>query len=150
MKDATRAPLFACLYPGLCDKARALGYALAIHGTVTRDLDLVAIPWTDKAVSAVALKDSLMEHIAAVGYEDLLRRDSPFLTNEQIDSLVSQQEGTNPRGAATQKPHGRLAWNLYLYCGTKVDLSVMPRLSSNNQTEGPAESGPSNPVNTHE
>ena len=128
MKDATRAPVFACLYPGLCDTARELGYALAIHGTVTSDLDLIAVPWTNEAVSAIELRDALMNHIAAVSYEDLLRRDSPHLTEEQISTLITRQEGTNPRGEATQKPHGRLAWNLYLYYGTKVDLSVLPRI----------------------
>lgn len=46
MKPPTRAPFFACIYHGLCDVARARGYALAIHGTVTSDLDLIAVPWT--------------------------------------------------------------------------------------------------------
>jgi len=38
LKEPTRAPIFACLYPGLCDIARKHGYALAIHGTVESDL----------------------------------------------------------------------------------------------------------------
>ena len=75
MKPANRAPFFACIYHGLCDIARKHGYALAIHGTVTTDLDLIAIPWTDEAVESKILKNALMDHIDACGYADLLRRD---------------------------------------------------------------------------
>ena len=125
MKPPTRAPFYACLYPGLCDVARKHGYALAIHGTVTADLDLIACPWTDEAVPAEQLKNALMEHIAACGYEDLLRRDCPSLTDEQIKQII-ERDGPGSR-CPVHKPHGRIAWNLYLYAGSKVDLSIMPR-----------------------
>lgn len=125
MKDPTRAPVFACLYPGLCDVARKHGYALAIHGTVTADLDLIACPWTDEAIPAVELKDAMMNHIGACGYADLLRRES-CLTEEQVLEVAALKEKRNADGSES-KTHGRLAWNLYLYEGTKVDLSVMPR-----------------------
>ena len=49
MKAPTRAPFYAAMYHGLCDVARAHGYALAIHGTVTSDLDIIACPWTWEA-----------------------------------------------------------------------------------------------------
>ena len=129
MKDPTRGPIFACLYQGLCDKARSLGYALAVHGSLVNDFDLVAVPWTEQAVDAVTLKDALMRHIGACGYDDLLQRDSPWLTDEQRRQLCEQQ-GIGFEGEHTDKPHGRKAWNLYLWSGTKVDLSVMPRISS--------------------
>lgn len=126
MKPATRAPFFACLYHGMCDVARARGYALAIHGTVTTDLDLIAIPWTDAAVPAEELKDALMDHIGACGYGDLLRRES-HLEEKHVQQILARKDpGTEDGG--TFKPHGRLAWNLYLEAGAKVDLSVMPRL----------------------
>jgi len=124
MKEPTRAPVFACLYPGLCEVARARGYALAIHGTVTSDLDLIACPWTDRAVSAEELKEAMMKHIGACGYSDMLKRDT-CLTAQQADEIAAREENKN--ADYTAKPHGRKAWNLYLYEGTKVDLSVMPR-----------------------
>ena len=129
MRAPTRGPIFACLYPGLCDVARDHGYALAIHGSLVNDFDLVAIPWTEQAVSATALKDALMGHIGACGYDELLQRDSPWLTEEQR-RRVCEQQGIGLVGEHTDKPHGRKAWNLYLWAGTKVDLSVMPRCSS--------------------
>ena len=129
MKDPTRGPIFACLYPGLCHIARINGYALAIHGTVVNDLDLVAVPWTDEAIAAVELKDALLDHLGACGYADLLRRDAPHLTEGQISQIV-EKEKLDPVHEGEVKPHGRLAWNLYLHAGTKIDLSVMPRTSS--------------------
>jgi hypothetical protein len=125
MKPATRAPFFACIYHGLAETARKHGYALTIHGTVTADLDLVAIPWTDDAADPVTLKDALMHHIGACGYDDVLR--SSGLTEDQVQQILARKEpGTDLGG--TKKPHGRIAWNLYFVDGgAKVDLSVMPR-----------------------
>lgn len=134
MKDPTRAPIFACLYPGLCDVARRHGYALAIHGTVTTDLDLIAVPWIDGAADPVELKRALLAHIGACGYADLLRRDCPHLSEENIRQLVERDGGRGPDDAEL-KPHGRLAWNLYLEAGTKVDLSVFPRVAGGEPKE---------------
>lgn len=140
MKPPTRAPVYACMYPGLCDVARKLGYALAIHGTVTSDLDLIACPWTEEAVSPEVLKDALMKHIAACGYDDLLRRDCPHLTEEHIAQIVAVNDSGCVSGG-TKKPHGRLAWNLYLYAGSKVDLSIMPRIFKNEVLQTGASTG---------
>jgi hypothetical protein len=40
--------------------AREVGYAIGVHGTLERDLDLIAVPWSEDAVSA----PELAEHIA--------------------------------------------------------------------------------------
>jgi hypothetical protein len=130
MKSPTRAPFYACLYHGLCDIARKHGYALAIHGTVTSDLDIIAVPWTDAAIGAIELRDLLMAHIGACDYEGLTARQFPD-NPELVRQIVANEEKRADRdphdldGAAI-KPHGRRAWNLYLDFGCKVDLSVMP------------------------
>lgn len=125
MKPPTRAPFYASMYHALCETARAKGYALAIHGTVTSDLDLVAIPWTEEAVSAEDLKNALMEHINACGYEESLIRFG--LTPEHARQVARLPEYADADKSI--KPHGRIAWNLYIDNGCKVDLSVMPRTS---------------------
>lgn len=107
MKDPTRAPVFACLYPGLCDVARRLGYALAIHGTVTTDLDLIAVPWTDAASDAVTVKDALLNHIGACGYADLLRRDE-WRSEDLVQQILSNERAAGRfADDAEEKPHGR-------------------------------------------
>jgi len=46
MKPASRAPIYAaCVYPELAELCRDCGYALAVHGSLARDFDLIAIPW---------------------------------------------------------------------------------------------------------
>lgn len=125
MRDATRAPAYACLYHGLCDVARKLGYALAIHGTLNVDLDLIAVPWVDEAVDAKTLVKALTDHIGACGYGDLLRRQGH--TEEMVNQILARKENRDTDEAEV-KPHGRRAWNLYMDAGAKVDLSVLPRV----------------------
>lgn len=43
------APVYtAAMYPDLAQIFRDHGWALAVHGSVTRDLDLIAVPWVEK------------------------------------------------------------------------------------------------------
>ena len=107
MKKSTRAPAYACIYHGLAEVARKYGYALAIHGSVLTDLDLIAVPWTYEAVDAETVMHAIKKHceLCAVNLEEW---------------CVEHPE-------PTQKPHGRLAWKLHIEAGGSVDLSVMPR-----------------------
>ena len=124
MKPPTRAPFYAAMYHALCGVARANGYALAIHGTVTSDLDVIACPWTEEAVSGEELRDALMQHINASDYEGSLVR---FGISQEMAHEIASKSGADK----SEKPHGRIAWNLYLDHGCKVDLSIMPRLPLN-------------------
>lgn len=106
MKPPTFAPAYVGLFPILAEVAQANGYALAVHGSVNRDFDLVAIPWTEAAVDA----QTLMRAIA-----DQVRQ-----------SMRSLQSNGVPLKTPEQKPHGRLAWAIPIDCGSMIDLSVMP------------------------
>jgi hypothetical protein len=108
MKDPTFAPVFATMYRGLCDRARSHGYALAIHGTMNMDFDLVAIPWTNEA-------------------------SNPYVLIQSLAELVNILDGNIDHGLYKEepeiKPHGRLAWLLLLGSGAALDISVMPRIT---------------------
>ena len=41
MKDVSNATAYALLVPALMKAGREVGYALAVHGSMARDLDLV-------------------------------------------------------------------------------------------------------------
>ena len=87
--------------------ARKCGYTIAVHGSMTRDLDLVAAPWTVEAVSAQDLVDALCEHV-------------PLVVRDDVGVTTPSPE---------PKPWGRLAWSLH-GCPNPwkyVDLSVCPR-----------------------
>jgi hypothetical protein len=96
------AVAYLLYFPALRDVAREHGYALAIHGSLGRDFDLVAIPWTDEASSAQTLVTAMCEA-------------------NQLEVVHADPHG---------KPHGRLAWN-FVGVGLPdrgwIDLSVMPR-----------------------
>jgi hypothetical protein len=125
MKDPNRAPFYASMYHGLCQTARKHGYALAIHGTLDRDLDLVAIPWTEEAGDPITLKDDLMRHIHACDYADVHRRQG---FSEELVQEILKTHDQDAEINGEKKPHGRRSWNLYHEHGSKVDLSVMPRI----------------------
>lgn len=108
MKPPTFAPIFVGMYPLLCEAARAHGYALAVHGTVARDMDLVAVPWTASACSAEELYRALLRTL------HVDQGDAADGAGRKLDDPVA-------------KPHGRIAWMIHLGCGATLDLSVMPR-----------------------
>lgn len=116
MKDVSPAATYAALLPDLTAAAREVGYALAPHGSFARDLDLIAVPWTENAGSAEQLVMRLMSVSGAV------LRDRGHKSDDGSAWV------TDPGDVPTRKPHGRRAWSLFL--GTSslyLDLSVMPR-----------------------
>lgn len=69
MKPGNFAPVYACMYPELVEISRSHGYALAAHGSMARDFDLVCIPWTDEPDHPQAVVDSFIKrfYLTAVG-----------------------------------------------------------------------------------
>lgn len=117
MKDVSPAAAYAALLPDLVRAAREVGYAIAPHGSLARDFDLIAVPWTEEAVSAEQLVMRLMS-----------------VSGAHLQEGGRKVEGTDewavvPGDAPTRKPHGRLAWSLHLGQSGNLylDVSVMPR-----------------------
>lgn len=113
MKPPSFAPVYAVFFPILAEIAQANGYALALHGSLQRDLDLLAVPWTKEAVSA----EELMKAIADYAGEVMGMMFETAVVITQVE----------------EKPHGRKAWCIAMGNGSVIDLSVTPRL---NQIEG--------------
>lgn len=114
MKAPSPAPAYLGLFVPLCEIARAHGYALAPHGTMARDFDLIAVPWTEDATDARTLVDAIAKHVGtALG-------------------LMVHGDGS-PLSEPSRRPHGRLAWAIPLHVqdasgSTMLDVSVMPRV----------------------
>ncbi len=95
MKPAGYSPVYAALYPEMAEISRKHGYALAIHGSMNRDFDVIAVPW----------------------------RETISTDQELIDELVSTFAMTVV-GEPTVKHHGRIAHTLSIGFGECfVDLS---------------------------
>lgn len=90
--------------------ARRMGYAVAVHGSLTKDLDLIAVPWVEDGDGVtLGTPQELVDGIA-----------------EALDWIYGPRE---------DKPHGRVGWALRPHTkapkgrGTDawyIDLSVMP------------------------
>lgn len=90
--------------PLLRTAARENGYALAIHGSLSRDLDLIAVPWTDDAKDL----ETVIEALAAATKE---------ATGWGHIAGRSEMHGRTP------KPHGRVAVTILASAELSLDIS---------------------------
>lgn len=59
------SPVYAAaMYPALARLFIDNGYALAIHGSLARDFDLVAVKWTTNAISPTAIIKKMTQKFA--------------------------------------------------------------------------------------
>jgi hypothetical protein len=117
MKPVSPAATYVAMIPPLTEAAREVGYALAVHGSMGRDLDLIAVPWTEEAVSAEAL---IMRLLSASGFLHA------HLPHRREDATPDQASGD----VGAIKPHGRRAWSIHFDNGLYLDVSVMPRVTT--------------------
>jgi hypothetical protein len=94
------------------ETARRLGYAVGVHGSLRRDIDLIAVPWTAEAVSADELVAAIVATIECVNGLAFVINDATACPNDFT------------RRSPQPKPHGRLGWSVHLGGGPYVDLSV--------------------------
>lgn len=98
MKPANYAPIYACVYAQLAEIARSHGYAMAAHGSLAADFDLVCIPWVEGA------------------------SDPQSVIDEITSSFCIEQAGK-----PEVKEHGRVAYTISFSFGEcRLDLSFMP------------------------
>lgn len=98
MKPANNAPMYAALYPELAEICRSFGYALAVHGTMSRDFDIVALPWAETMSG---------------GPEDV------------VTAICKRFAVTKVSGDPVIMNHGRICYNLALMGEFFFDLSFI-------------------------
>lgn len=106
VQGAANRALLDLILPPIRVAAKKLRYAVTVHGSLNRDIDLVAIPWVEGANDADRIVDAVCGAVAGI-----------------TGSCLKQHDGW------TDKPHGRKAITLLVYCGEnrmQIDLSVMP------------------------
>lgn len=98
----------AAMYPDLAAIFQRHGYALAVHGSLARDFDMIAVAWADKVSRPTAVLDAVMNQFAVT-----LSPDSPTVRN-----------------------HGRAAYTLICGFGEcRMDLSFLPRFNDDSAEE---------------
>lgn len=106
IREATGAfcrSLLDTILPAIREAAKFQGYAVAVHGSLKRDIDLIAVAWTDQARPADEVVRVIVGAVGGV-LGNCLRIAEP-----------------------TVKPHGRIAYTLIHpgFAG-EIDLSVIP------------------------
>ena len=114
--------LLGVLLPALREIARRNGYALAVHGSLERDIDLIACPWTEGASAAESLAADL--YVACRAIMGHATGPCGWAETETWEPPA----GSLPNPA--RKPHGRLGWSILFGSGPYLDISVMPRVKS--------------------
>jgi len=97
--------------------AKDAGYAVTVHGSLNRDIDLVAIPWREHNVA-----DPEVLVISLCGAVRGVTGRCNFMSGRN-------QDGSGSIVDWTPKPHGRKAATLLVRCGQNsaaLDLSIMP------------------------
>ena len=90
---------YARILPDIRQAARKRGYAIGVHGSMMRDLDLIAVPWKSRTSSQKALIKAIQLAV----------------------SHCYEKEPT-----IIKRPHGRIAYILKIGRKAYIDLSVMP------------------------
>ena len=94
----SHAPIYAaCVYPEMAELFRRCGYALAVHGSMQRDFDLIAVPWVDSPTPC-----------------------------EKVVRSITETWDMRVVGEIGEKPHGRRVWTLSLSGSCFLDLSFFP------------------------
>jgi hypothetical protein len=108
VQGAYNRALLDLILPAMRRAALDAGYALTVHGSLNRDIDLVAVPWRDGPVWSA---DRLVEALCGAARGVIGRFNWP---------------AGKERWA--EKPHGRRATTLLAWCGentAQIDLSVL-------------------------
>jgi hypothetical protein len=100
--DGTKVPAFtyAWMIPYITRVARRHGYAIGVHGSMNRDLDLIAVPWVEGA-------------------------NDP---KELIQEICKLTDGMWKDENETPRPHGRKAYTIHFHGAWHfIDISFTPR-----------------------
>lgn len=97
-----KAVFYAVLYKRFREAALECGYALALHGSMISDMDLIAVPWVNEAKTPDELAKAISDCIDGTAWKD--------------HHLMDRHE----------KPHGRVTYTLSIMGDWHLDLSVLP------------------------
>lgn len=115
-------PYYTILFVKLDKIVNRFGWAISLHGTMIRDLDLVLIPWTEDADHEDKVIDAIRLFVDGLYITKAKKKNMKEMNASSKDGLA--------HFAVTEKPHGRRAISMYIgVSGYYLDISIMPRQS---------------------
>lgn len=100
-----RAVFYTVFWESFRKAAIERGWALAMHGSMASDMDMMAMPWTEEARPVEELIQALSDCIGKTVW-----KTSHFVPHHG-------------------KPHGRVVYTLSVYSDYYIDLSILPASS---------------------
>jgi len=112
-----RPGIFTYFFEDLKLIAREFGYNLVVHGSMNRDLDLIAIPWVDDPKDEIEMIKAFDMHLRGTRYSD---------GNEKTGYMFSVLPGGRKSYVINLNRGGE--WNQYDDKQYYIDISVTPLL----------------------
>ena len=103
---------YAVCFEGLQQIAKDLGYNLVIHGSMNRDMDLVAITWINEPKSHLELLHAFCEYLGIVKFDDIEHYCPSILPGGRSSYILNLNRGCK--------------FNGYLDAEYYIDLSITP------------------------
>jgi len=103
IKIVSKPEFYAVLYPSIKKAALELGYAIALHGSMHNDMDIIAVAWVEDAKPV----------------EDLIRS-----INDCLGNTIWSEHNINSQNQSI-RPHGRLSYNISIMGDFVIDISVI-------------------------
>lgn len=117
MKPLKAKPHFyAICFSGLQEIAKLKGYNLVIHGSMNRDMDLVAIPWVDDCSTHVELLGEFCEYLGV---------PKPYRPINEAEYMYSRLGGG--RHSYVINLNRGSKFNGYLDAQYYLDISITPK-----------------------
>ena len=96
-----RTAFYACMYEDIRKCAMDCGWAVSLHGSLASDMDIMAMPWVDNAVS----------------FKEMIDRVSKLFKDNDISSqyVITYNE----------KPHNRVVATVPIFADFYLDISTI-------------------------
>lgn len=94
-----RAAFYACMWQDLRNAALSCGWALGLHGSLSSDMDIMAMPWTEDAKPVEEMIEALN------------------------DCFTGSMFGVRP--PYTEKPNNRIVYSINIWADFYLDISII-------------------------
>jgi len=96
-----KAAFYASMWPDLKEAALNYGWALGLHGSLSSDMDIMAMPWTDDAKPVDDMIKALSDCFT----------ENPFKNQHTVPSYG--------------KPNGRVVYTMTIWSDFYLDINVI-------------------------
>lgn len=119
--------LYAYYFLALKEIAKDFGYNLVVHGSMNRDLDLIAIPWADDVKPEMEMINAFSEYLIGRRFTD----PTHFLFSELSGGRHNYVISLN-RGGYRRNEYGEISEPIEFKPDPQyyIDISVTPNIKS--------------------